>query len=78
MTMFFLGSCGLHVINVALKTGYGAVKWKVQLLLCSSYKLFSESHAHLADYIVGLGVSSFQKSSAQFNGLRMLTSVRQH
>ena len=48
-TMFFLGSCGLHVINGTLKTGHETLKWKVGLLLHSFYKSFNNSPAHRAD-----------------------------
>ena len=32
-TMLFLGSCGQHVINGSLTTGYKAASWKVQVQL---------------------------------------------
>ena len=48
-TMFFLGSCGHHVINGTLKTGHETLKRKVGLLLHSFYKSFNNSPAHQAD-----------------------------
>ena len=49
--MLSVGFCGLLGINGALKTGHVTVKWKVQFLLRSFYKLFRDSPARRADYI---------------------------
>ena len=51
-TMLCLGYCGLHVINGALQTEHKASKWNVQALLKSIYKLFKDSPARCADYVV--------------------------
>ena len=69
---FFFGSCGLHVINDALKTGHATVKWKVQLLLRSFYKLFKDSPARRADYIDWTGSELFPK---KFCSVRWVENV---
>lgn len=45
-----IGSCGLHVIHGAFKTGANATGWKLDNLLRSLYYLFNESPARRADY----------------------------
>ena len=64
ITLLLLCSCGLHVINGALKTIHATVKWKVQLILHLFYKLFEDSRASqaiLSNYIDWPGSELFPK-----------------
>lgn len=45
-----IGSCGLHVIHGAFKTGANASGWNIDQLLRSLWWLFSDSPARRADY----------------------------
>ena len=44
-TLMNVGSCGLHVIHGALKTGVQAIKWNICKLLRACYTLFHDSPA---------------------------------
>lgn len=45
-----VGSCGLHVVHNAFKTGAQASEWNVEELLSSLYWLFVDSPARKEDF----------------------------
>lgn len=44
------GSCGLHILHGAFKTGENATEWKLAKTLKALHKIFDESPARRADY----------------------------
>ncbi|XP_077511308.1 uncharacterized protein LOC144121784 [Amblyomma americanum] len=45
-----IGSCGLHIVNGAFKTGHSATHWDLVAFLRGSYNLFKCAPARRADY----------------------------
>jgi hypothetical protein len=45
-----IGSCGLHVVHGAFKTGHDKAKWEVHKFLYALHNLFKDSPARRADY----------------------------
>lgn len=62
-----IGSCGLHVVHGAFKTGFDHTGWKVDTTLKSLWYLFNESPARRADYTEVTGSTLFP---LQFCGTR--------
>ena len=50
-TLITVGSCGLHVVHHAFKTGAQASEWNVEEFLSSLYWLFVDSPARKEDFI---------------------------
>lgn len=46
-----IGSCGLHVVSGAFKTGHNVTKWNTVVFLRSLYNLFKNVPARRADYV---------------------------
>jgi hypothetical protein len=67
-----LGSCGLHVIHGAFKTGATVTGWKIDSLLRSLWYLFSDSPARRADYTASTGSEIFP---LQFCSTRWIEDV---
>ena len=62
-----LGTCGLHVVHGAFRTGFENTGWKVDRLLRSLWYLFSESPARRQDFTEITSSSIFP---LQFGGTR--------
>jgi hypothetical protein len=45
-----LGSCGLHIMHNAFKSGFDATKWEIEKLLQSMYTLFKDAPARRDDF----------------------------
>ena len=54
-----IGSCGLHIVNGAFKTGAAASGWEIDSLLSGLYWLFKESPARREDYRIATGSETF-------------------
>ena len=50
-TLLQLGSCGLHVIHEAYKTGQESTDWKFAKILSAFYSIFKKSPARRSDYL---------------------------
>lgn len=48
--LLHVGSCGLHTVHNAFKSGYSATKWRIDCFMSSAYYLFKESPARREDY----------------------------
>ena len=46
-----IGSCNLHVIHGAFKSGFQSAEWNIGKLMKASYNLFHNSPARRADYV---------------------------
>ncbi|KAK7866216.1 hypothetical protein R5R35_004043 [Gryllus longicercus] len=57
-----LGSCSLHVVHNAFKTGMSKTSWEIVPFLRSSYNLFHDSPARRALYTEITGSTSFPDS----------------
>ena len=67
-----IGTCGLHVVHGAFRTGFNATGWKIDSLLRSLFYLFSESPARRSDFLELTGCSAFP---LYFCGTRWLEDV---
>lgn len=54
-----VGSCGLHVVHNAFRSGCEASHWDIESFLSASYTLFKDSPARREDYISVTGSTSF-------------------
>ena len=54
-----LGTCNLHVVHGAVKTGVNSTGWKVKEGLSASHNLLHDSPARREDYIMQTGSSTF-------------------
>lgn len=61
-----LGSCGLHIMHGAYKTGQNATTWNVQKLLRSSFYLFKKSPARRSDYLHANNIEDNEDCRAEF------------
>lgn len=68
-----IGTCGLHVVHGAFRTGINATDWKLDSILRSLYYLFNESPARRSDYSESTNCSVFP---LYFCGTRWLEDVR--
>ena len=64
-----IGTCGLHVMHRAFRTGFTASGWKLDTILKSLYYLFNESPARRSDYTT---YTSSQVFPLQFCGTRWI------
>ena len=58
-TIINIGSCGLHVIHGAFKTGINATDWDLKKILKAMWKIFDDSPARRDTYIELCEVSKF-------------------
>jgi hypothetical protein len=58
-SMLNLGSCGLHILHNAFKSGVTATKWETSSILSSAYNLFKDAPARREDYETSSGTSVF-------------------
>ncbi|XP_076435198.1 uncharacterized protein LOC143275021 [Babylonia areolata] len=58
VSLLHVGSCGLHTLHNAFRTGCEATGWKIEDFLSASYKLFEDSPARLEDYYATTQASS--------------------
>lgn len=58
VTLINIGSCGLHVMHNAFKTGAQATDWGISSLLSSLYYLFKDSPARREDFQKVTGTST--------------------
>jgi hypothetical protein len=56
-----IGTCGLHVLHGAFRTGHEAAGWAVNDFLRAIYVLFKDSPARRADFTAITGSSCFAK-----------------
>ena len=54
-----IGSCNLHVIHGAFKSGFQSVQWNIGKLMKASYNLFHDSPARRADYVIVTDCENF-------------------
>jgi hypothetical protein len=71
-TLIDIGTCGLHVIHGAFRTGFTSTGWKIDNLLKSLFYLFNESPARRADYSTITGSQVFP---LQFCGTRWVEDL---
>lgn len=57
--MLDIGSCGLHVVNGAFRTGHNVTNWHIVVFLRSIYNLFKNVPARRADYVSLTGSTLF-------------------
>lgn len=57
-----IGTCGLHVINGAFRSGHDSVGWNIDGLLASLYYLFKDSPVRRAEFIELTNQSIFPSS----------------
>lgn len=63
------GSCGLHVVSGAFKTGHNVTKWNTGVFLRSMYNLFKNVPTRQADYVNFRGSTLFR---LKFGSVRWL------
>ena len=51
-TLLNIGSCGLHVLRGAYKTGHKKTDWEVEKTLKAAYGIFKQSPARRADFLL--------------------------
>ncbi|KAH8020386.1 hypothetical protein HPB51_001019 [Rhipicephalus microplus] len=61
-----IGSCGLHVVSGAFKTGHNVTKWNTVVFLRSLYNLFKNVPARRADYVNFTGSILFPLKSVRW------------
>ena len=49
--MLNIGSCNLHVIHGAFRSGFQSLEWNIEKLMKVSYNLFHDSSTRRADYV---------------------------
>ena len=54
-----IGSCGLHTIHGAFKTGFEKSAWKIKKILKGAYYVFHDSPAKREDYTTKTGSTQF-------------------
>lgn len=54
-----IGTCGLHVVHGAFRTGHKAANWSLNTVFRAMYQLFKNSPARRADYIEITGSNKF-------------------
>ena len=59
--LYNIGSCGLHIMHNAFKTGYSSLEWDIAHKLNSLYWLFKDSPARRSDFTTLTGFSLFPK-----------------
>nr|CAD7440345.1 unnamed protein product [Timema bartmani] len=70
--MLDIGSCGLHVVNVALKTGIKKTSWTLLAFFRACYYLFKDSPSRRGTYMAVTGSSTFPM---KFCSVRWLENV---
>jgi len=68
-----IGTCGLHVIHGAFRSGFESTGWKIDSLLKLMFYLFNESPARRSDYTQ---ISGSTKFPLQFCGTRWIEDSR--
>ena len=48
--LIFVGTCGLHVIHGAFKTGAESTDWKIKKILKAAFQILPDSPARREDY----------------------------
>ena len=48
--LIFIGTCGLHVIHEAFKTGAESIDWKMKKMLKAAFQILHDSPARREDY----------------------------
>ena len=56
-----IGSCNLHVIHGAFKSGFQSVEWNIPKLMKASYNIFHDSPARRADYVTVTECENFPR-----------------
>ena len=57
------GSCNLHVLNNAFKTGANATSWNLHKLMKGSFQILHDSSARREDYITSTDKNVFRRYS---------------
>nr|CAD7460359.1 unnamed protein product [Timema tahoe] len=70
--MLDIGSCGLHVVNVAFKTGIKKTSWTLLAFFRACYYLFKDSPSRRGTYMAVTGSSTFPM---KFCSVRWLENV---
>lgn len=70
--MLDLGSCGLHTLHCAFKTGIKITKWEIVKFLRAMYNLFKNVSARKVDYIKASGLQQFP---IKFCAIRWLENI---
>ena len=60
-----IGSCGLHVLHGAFKSGANKSEWNIKNILKGLYELFHDSPARRADYLKICGSDKYPKMFCQ-------------
>lgn len=68
-----IGSCGLHVVHGAFRTGHGATGWHLNELFKDMHRLFKNSPARRADYI---SITGIQRFPLRFCDVRWCENIR--
>ena len=55
----FIESCGLHLINGALRAGVDATEWNIEKILTGTYYVLHDSPARKEDYHKVTGSNKF-------------------
>ena len=57
-----IGSCGLHTIHNAFKTGAGSTGWGMKKILKGAYPIFHDSPARREDFLAVTNANQFPQS----------------
>ena len=57
--LIFIGSCGLHTIHTAFRSGVEATEWSIKKILTGSYYVLHDSPARREDYQEVTGSNKF-------------------
>ena len=66
-----IGSCGLHVLHGAFKTGAKKTPWKISKIMLALFVMLHDTSARSADYRDVTGSDKFPYSFVKFVGLMM-------
>ena len=73
--MLNIGSCGLHIIHNAFRSGSMETNWEVGQTLSSLYWLFKDSPARRQDFVSITGSSVFPKQFCSHRWVENVTVV---
>ena len=62
-----IGSCNLHVIHVAFKTGFKSTEWNIEKLMKASYSVFPDSPTRRPDYVTVTECENFSHAFSSTN-----------
>lgn len=72
-TLLNIGSCGMHVMHNAFRSGCEGSEWNIEEILCSMHRLFKDSPARSDDFEQLTKSSTFPKQFCRHRWLENIT-----